>query len=112
MNWNCSKEKIPEIILPYYRIRDELFIWNGNCIARGERAVIPKNLQSRILEMVHGLCHMGIVKLKQKLRQNVYWPMIDRDAELFVKDCVPCSDSDIPKGPWLDLGIDIMGPFN
>ena len=52
--------------------------------------------------------------------------MIDRDVELFVKDCVPCSDSDkthrtqiaplkprnIPKGPWLDLGIDIMGPFN
>ena len=32
INWNCSKEKIPEIILPYYRIRDELFIWNGNCI--------------------------------------------------------------------------------
>ena len=73
MNWNCSKDKIPETILPYYIIRNELFIWNGNyCIARGERAVIPKSLQNRILEMVHGSCHMGIVKLKQKLRQNVY----------------------------------------
>ena len=44
--------------------------------------------------MVHGSCHMGIVKLKQKLHQNVYWLMTDRDAELFVKDCEPCSDSD------------------
>ena len=124
-NWNISKNNVPETLLPFYRIRNELFIWNDTCLGRGERAIIPESMQSKIIELAHNSAHMGIVRLKQKLRQSIYWPSIDKDAEMCVKNCTACANSDktyktettplkvrqFPKGPWLDLGIDIMGPF-
>lgn len=116
---------MPDELLPYYYIRDELFVWNKFCIGRGDRAVIPRNLHQELLKKTHDKSHMGIVRLKQKLRASVYWRNLDKDAEHFVRDCIPCSSSDktyqttnapldprkFPSGPWMELGIDIMGPF-
>jgi len=120
-----QRTMIQESVLPYYNIREELFIWNDSCLGRGNRAVIPTALQPTLLASVHQSAHMGIVKLKQKIRQLAYWPGIDRDCERTVADCVPCKNSDksytttttplkprtLPHGPWLELGIDIVGPF-
>ena len=67
----------------------------------------------------------GIVRMKQLLRQGLYWLGMGQAAAHHVKDCIPCqlSDKSTPKDPsppkaipaptqpgeqW---GIDLLGPF-
>ncbi|GBP83470.1 Retrovirus-related Pol polyprotein from transposon 297 [Eumeta japonica] len=67
--------------------------------------------------------HPGIVSMKARLRTKVWWPRCDKSAENIVKACkgctlvcAPCSPTpmkrrELPAGPWIDIAIDLMGPF-
>ena len=89
---------------------------------RGPRIIIPSKLRKQTLNLAHE-GHQGIVKTKARLREKVWWPGIDRDAELLVKSCKPCQlvgplpkaepikPTPLPNGPWQDLCADLMGPF-
>ena len=85
-NWNVKKCDVPKDLLPYYNIRDELFVWNKTCLGRVDRSIIQHALPTRVLQKAHGKAHLGIVRLKQHLHY-LYWPGIDSDAEHSVKDC-------------------------
>ncbi|XP_048241609.1 uncharacterized protein K02A2.6-like [Haliotis rufescens] len=114
--------KTPNGLEVYEKIKDELFIFNSACVGRGERAIIPESLQQRVLYMAHN-GHPGIVKMKQKCCESVWWPGIDRQIEKFVKDCEACVLSEKsmkpvaapaqfipwPEKPWQQLQIDIFG---
>ncbi len=109
-------------LTPFSRVRAELTCWGESCIARGHRAVIPLSLRGRVLSMSHE-GHLGIVKLKQRCRDLVWWPGIDRELEALVRDCAPCLLSgktgapappplqpvDWPTKPWEHLQMDICG---
>ena len=71
--------------------------------------------------------HLGIVKLKQRCRDVVWWPGIDREIETLVKDCTACLLSgktrapappppmqplDWPSKPWEHLQLDICGKLH
>ena len=75
-------------------MKDEMFIWNESCLGRGERTIIPLSLHTTILKKSHEKSHIGVVRLKQKLRCMVYWPNLDQDVEHFVRDCTVCASSD------------------
>ena len=63
----------------FVMVRNELtFI--GQVILRGTRIVIPKVLRSRVLELAHS-GHQGIVKMKKRLRSQLWWPGVDKDTE-------------------------------
>ena len=55
--------KVPEELAPFHRVREELTCWNGVCVARGLRTVIPSDLRARVLAMAHE-GHLGIVRVK------------------------------------------------
>ncbi len=76
-------------IQPYARVKHELSCWNDTCLARGHCAIIPAKLRGRVLTMAHE-GHLGIVKLKQRCRDLVWWPGLDKDIEQLVRDCAPC----------------------
>ncbi|KAG1940200.1 retrotransposable element [Pimephales promelas] len=75
-----------------------------------------------VLAMAHE-GHLGIVKLKQRCRDRVWWPGIDKDIEALVKDCAACLLSGKtghqappplqplawPSQPWDHLQLDICG---
>ncbi|MEE8327947.1 MAG: RNase H-like domain-containing protein, partial [Nitrosomonadaceae bacterium] len=121
---HCGRwpSKVPEYLKPYYRLRDELSIFNGCCVARGDRAIIPENLQHDVLSMAHE-GHPGIVRMKQLCRDSVWWPNIDGHIETKVKSCTPCiiSEKSVkprdpplqpipwPTRPWEVIKIDIFG---
>ena len=110
-----------EELFPYYKKRiditteDNKLIWN-------DRVIIPTSLREILLNDLHAE-HLGIVKTKQLARKYVWWPMIDRDVESKVKECVVCQEtakkpSDTqqakwswPVGPWKRLHLDFAGPF-
>lgn len=118
--------KVPEELLTYSRVRAELSCWNDTCVARGLCTVVPRALQARVLAMAHE-GHLGIVRLKQRCRDVVWWPGIDREIEALVKDCTACLLSgktrapappppmqplDWPSQPWEHLQLDVCGELH
>ncbi len=59
------------------------------CLAHGHCAIIPAKLRGWVLTMAHE-GHLGIVKLKQRCRDLVWWPGLDEDIEQLVGDFAPC----------------------
>ncbi|XP_055914211.1 uncharacterized protein K02A2.6-like [Eupeodes corollae] len=94
----------------------------GNILLRGSRLVIPKSLQSRVLELGHE-GHPGETAMKRRLRLKVSWPLMDREVESFVKLCrdcllvsrptppVPMQRHAFPDGPWQCVAMDLLGPL-
>ena len=89
---------------------------------RGQRIIIPTTLRKRILDLAHE-GHQGIVKCKNRLRQKVWWPGIDKEIENRVKRCKACivmsetnrpeplKPTPLPDRPWQHIGIDLCGPL-
>lgn len=94
----------------------------GPILLRGNRIVIPQSLTKRILELAHE-GHPGETVMKRRLRAKVWWPLIDRHTEQYVKACRDCllvsqpnkpppmSRHKFPEGPWQCLALDLMGPL-
>ena len=77
---NCWPNNVPGNLSAYFRDREQLACWNDSCVARGLCTVVPSVLRARVLAMAHE-GHLGIVRLKQRCRDLVWWPGIDRDIE-------------------------------
>lgn len=58
----------------------------GPILLRGNRIAIPETLRKQVLELAHE-GHPGESVMKRRLRSKVWWPLIDRNAEKFVKHC-------------------------
>ncbi|KAJ8354422.1 hypothetical protein SKAU_G00219890 [Synaphobranchus kaupii] len=117
--------KVPDELTPFSRVRDELSCWGDVCVSSGLCTVVPMGLRGRVLSMAHE-GHLGIVKLKQRCRDLVWWPGIDRDIEALVRDCAPCllsgkTGPPVPtplqpvpwlSRPWEHLQLDICGEIH
>ena len=86
---NGWPNNVPDNLLAYFRVREQLACWNDSCVARGLCTVVPSVLRAHVLAMAHE-GHLGIVRLKQRCRDLVCWPGIDRDIETLVRDCTAC----------------------
>uniref|UniRef100_A0A1B0DFM4 RNA-directed DNA polymerase n=1 Tax=Phlebotomus papatasi TaxID=29031 RepID=A0A1B0DFM4_PHLPP len=94
----------------------------GNCVIRGNKFVVPKNLRKRMLNLAHE-GHPGETAMKRRLRDRVWWPGIDLDVVKMVQLCEGCRlvsipnkpepmiRRELPVGPWIDLAIDYLGPL-
>ncbi|XP_036340795.1 uncharacterized protein K02A2.6-like [Rhagoletis pomonella] len=113
--WSANKANV------YYPFRYELSAV-GDILIRGSRIVIPKTLREKILRLTHER-HPGESAMKRRLRSKVWWPLIDREAENFVKKCVNCllvsqpskpppmQRHVFPNGPWQCVATDLLGPL-
>lgn len=72
----------------FKKISAELSVENG-LVMRGVRVVVPVKLRRNVLYQVHR-SHLGIVKSKSVLRSFVWWPSIDAELEVHVKNCSEC----------------------
>ena len=120
--WPVDQRHIEKNLLPYYRIREELSL-HEDIIFRGDRVVVPTDLQCGLVDKAHE-AHQGIVRTKQRLRQLYWFPKMDSLVQEKVKHCVICKAHDktaitrtppmqsvpLPSKPWQKLGIDIVGP--
>ena len=106
---------------PYRQIKNELSV-KDSIILKGNKILIPKSLQPRVLDLAHE-SHQGIVRTKQLLRAKVWWPSIDEDVLNKIKTCHACQMTSVPPmeppvvmtrlpdGPWQRLAMDISGPI-
>uniref|UniRef100_A0A674DZP4 Gypsy retrotransposon integrase-like protein 1 n=1 Tax=Salmo trutta TaxID=8032 RepID=A0A674DZP4_SALTR len=114
-----------EELATFARVKHELSCWEEVCVSRGFCTVVPSGLRARVLSMAHE-GHLGIVKVKQRCRDLVWWPGIDHDIEALVRDCAACLLSGKtgqsappplqplawPSRPWEHIQLDICGEIH
>lgn len=110
----------PEV-KPFEVFRDELGMV-GNILVRGNKMIVPSKLRSRILQLAHE-GHPGESVMKRRLRERVWWPLMDKDAVKLVTNCEGCrlvglpshpepmKRRPLPSRPWIDVAIDFLGPL-
>lgn len=71
-------------------VKSELTVSHKNdIILKGSRIFIPSSLKYRVLQLAHE-AHQGITKMKALMREKVWFPGIDRQAEAMVRNCLAC----------------------
>ena len=107
----------------YKKVKDELLVYKGT-ILRGNRIVVPNTLRNRAVDLAH-VGHQGIVKIKQLIREKVWFPGVDKMVKEKVDSCLPCQAATtckaqrleplrmtpLPTAPWKELAMDFLGPL-
>ena len=75
--WPRSKNDVPNFIRSYFIHQQDLTYGNG-IIFKGIRMIVPKSLREEMKHLLH-VDHLGIVKIKEKTRNILYWPGINGD---------------------------------
>ena len=68
--------------------KDSLYIVDG-VIHAGPSVLIPSPLRPAVLEVL-GSAHQGVVAMKMRAADMVYWPNISQDIEDYKKNCQVC----------------------
>ncbi|XP_046380438.1 uncharacterized protein K02A2.6-like [Haliotis rufescens] len=121
--WPSTFKEIPGPIRPYWCYRDELSVEDAGLILKGERVIIPQEMQHEVLQKIHA-GHQGATKCKLRARSCVFWDGINKDIDQAVKSCPTCQshqDSqaketlmphEIPTRPWQIVGTDLFHDDN
>ena len=96
-----DKRELPPELLPYWNIRNNLYIVDGVILMRDQvlippllrdgvtqsfthgsntRIIIPPNLRHEIIRALHS-AHQGVGGMNECAKAGVYWPGITRDIE-------------------------------
>lgn len=82
------------------------------------RVFIPESLRRYYLELCHE-GHQGIEKCITRAHQYFWWPGCTQDITSHVTNCEECiktrmvkhqpaEETELPSGPWIELGTDIL----
>ena len=78
----------PEI-REYWEVRHRLCVDNSIVLMDG-RTVIPHSLRNRVLRTLHS-AHQGVVGMKARATESVYWPGINISIRHHHSSCTACS---------------------
>ncbi len=109
---------------PFFHVRKQLSVTEG-VLRRDERVVLPVGQRQSLLQMAH-IGHPGVVRMKRKVRERYWWPLLNNQIEDLVRYChgcqlsakstppskVPKTKMESPTEPWQRVSIDITGPFD
>lgn len=116
--WPDQVRDVSDEIKPFFPFRDELVIEN-DIILKGQRAVVPKSLQSVYITILHK-GHMGPERTRKLGSDVVFWPQMRQDIESAVSRCSACNslknhqqkqplvNHPVPDLPWANLSADIF----
>jgi hypothetical protein len=71
------RDKTTMSVRQYWSIRDGLSVDNG-IASFGHRIIVPQSARREVLGKLHA-AHQGIVRMKRRARQTVYWPEISNE---------------------------------
>ena len=105
-----------ETLKLYFNKKDEITIEAG-VLQWGVRVLIPHKFRQRLLHELHE-GHQGMSQSKAIARSYIYWPDIDKDIEVMVKECRSCASIKnnppaapvfawtFPSKPWERIHVD------
>ena len=118
----CTKD---EAFQCYKTLSNELsavLVDQGYVLLRGTKLCIPESLQQHCVDLSHE-GHQGRVKCKALLRENCWFPFMDRLVDETCKNCLPCQafssqttpdpikPGTLPKQPFDEISVDFSGPY-
>jgi len=88
-----------------------------------------KKIKEEILKKNHDLADVGHPRqhrMLELLKRMYWWPELKEDVKKYVQGCFKCQQNkvqyqrkagelhplEIPKGPWQEISIDIIGPLS
>jgi len=101
----------------YAQFINECSLTNDNMVCKGDKIVIPKVLQQKIIELAHD-GHLGLSKTKSLIRERFYFKNIDSQINDYIFNCLPCQantrtnssipmlPTTLPKAKWNLISID------
>ncbi|CAB4006649.1 Transposon Ty3-G Gag-Pol poly [Paramuricea clavata] len=116
--WPEQKSALPNIISPYYNMRDEMSVQNG-LIFKGERVVVPRAIRSVLMKRVHN-AHLDVNGCLNRARECLYWPGMSGDIKNCVSTCEVCREyersqtketlmsHEVPSRPWQRVAADLF----
>ena len=94
------------------------------------RIYVPNNkdIKEEILREHHDSAdvgHLGQHRMQELIKRTYWWPGLKEDVKKYVQRCVKCQQNkvqhqkktgklhslEIPKGPWQDISINMIGPL-
>lgn len=106
-SWLASPATVPATkrgFLKSFQLVDGLLYWNTSAIL-----ICSKAMQLYFLEFFHKMNHAGFLKMRELMRQYVYWTGLDVDIRRFVASCVACQltkpGNELPRGLLKSLEI-------
>ena len=110
--------------------KDELTWEEDKVVYMEGRIYIPNNkdLKEEILREHHdpaNVRHPGQHRIQELIKRTYWWPRLKEDIKKYVQGCVKCQQNkvqhqrkaeelhvlEIPKRPWQDISIDMIGPL-
>ena len=85
-----SRHLTDPAIRGYWEVRHRLCLDNSIILMDG-RTVIPHSLRNRITRALHS-AHQGVVGMKARANESVYWPGMDKSISHFHSTCIACSN--------------------
>ncbi|XP_062557365.1 uncharacterized protein LOC134222239 [Armigeres subalbatus] len=79
----------PSDLFHYQSFTKELGVING-IVVRNDRIVLPSKLRTQALDIAHR-GHPGVVSMRRSLRENLWWPYMDRDVGDRIQECAGCA---------------------
>ena len=113
-----TRTKCPSMLKPYnITVSSELSVKDG-LLMRGNRIVIPAELQQDILHRLHE-GHQGITKCRLRARESVWWLNLSCQIEHLIQKCPVCckelvqrmeplKSTELPRYPWNQVGMDLF----
>jgi transposase InsO family protein len=83
-------------IRQYWSVWEELSVDDG-LVLFGRRIIIPRSARKDVPLKLHA-AHQGIVRMKRRARQTVFWPGITNEITLAVEKCQACQER-LPRQP-------------
>ncbi|CAB4022319.1 Hypothetical predicted protein [Paramuricea clavata] len=90
VGWPQTKKALPKDLKEYLKHKLKLSE-NQGIILKDRRIRIPLALRKKIVDKLHQ-GHQGIEKTKQRARQSVFWPRINKNFEDLVSKCSHCQE--------------------
>ena len=101
----------------FFHVASELSVEDG-LLLRGNRIVIPMALRVPVLNRLHE-GHLGINKCRDRARESVWWPGLNRELEVKISMCTKCIKSHsqkpeplmmskLPDLPWQKVATDLF----
>ena len=116
--WSSEQKDCLEILHPYWNYIECISLENG-LLFKDDGLIVPEAERCQVLELLH-YGHYGIKHTQDRAKESVFWLDITKDIEDRVKGCTICQENlssqpkepmhshDIPRGPWIKLGIDLF----
>ncbi|XP_064081778.1 uncharacterized protein K02A2.6-like [Macrobrachium nipponense] len=86
--WPDRKDKIPEVLKPYFDFRDSMSYQDG-IILKGTRILIPSKLRNSIKTKLH-VAHLGYDSMMRRARDAIFWPGMSKEIKQMVNSCDIC----------------------